>query len=139
VPGYLVKSAELLRKQLVVRILQVITGGRTSAIPFLFTDLQKASHAKPEERPTLCRSRMKLRQRFPGDGSMRSSSNISVAQDRATAILCRPPLNLETAERQLWKVVCVNRHYQQVENACYLLLAFSVICAVLYSLSVFLG
>jgi hypothetical protein len=70
---------------------------------------------------------------------MRSSSNILFDQRRATTILARSSLNPETADGQLRKMVFVNRRYQQVESACYLLLAFSVICAVLYSLSVFLG
>jgi hypothetical protein len=70
---------------------------------------------------------------------MRSSSNILFHHGLATTSLCHPSLNVETAERQLWKVVSANRQYQQVENACYLLLALSVIRAVLYSFSVFLG
>jgi hypothetical protein len=54
------------------------------------------------------------------------------------APLAHLPLNVGSVERQLWKLDPVNRFYRQVETVCYLLLAFSGIFAVLYSISEFL-
>jgi hypothetical protein len=45
----------------------------------------------------------------------------------------------EAAERPLWKQVSVNHHYQQIESVCHLVLVISVMFALLYSLSVFVG
>jgi hypothetical protein len=59
---------------------------------------------------------------------MRTSSIVLFDQSQAAAILDRPFCNPQAAERPLWKVVPVNRHYQHGESLLFAPGLFSNVC-----------